>query len=318
MRYEAAEQTEHLREVAELAGLALPDVVLPDERHVVLNGMRLHYLDWGTSGRRPILFLHGGALNAHTWDLICLALRADYHCLALDLRGHGNSEWSPVSDYRLDAYRADIEALVGELGLDQLVLVGMSLGGMVSMAYAGRNADKLAALVLVDVGPETRDAGRQRIADFVAGPAEHDSIEDFVERAVAFNPLRRRELLRRSLQHNLRRTPHGTWIWKYDRRLYSPMMTEERQRRRAELWPEILKISCATLVVRGSESEVFLDEDAEKVAAILPRGSWVKIEGAGHTVQGDQPKALVEAIRHFLEHEQIDPIPAQHARRAAG
>ena len=300
MRPEPSEMARHLREAADLAELPLPEVVLPGEHELVANGLRLHYLDWGTAGRQPILFLHGGSLTARTWDLVCLALRRDYHCLALNLRGHGDSDWSPAADYSLEAQRGDVEALVDRLGLERFVLVGMSLGGSVSLTYAGKHASRLAALVLVDVGPETREAGRRRIAEFVSGPRELDSIEQFVERAVAFNPLRRPELLRRSLIHNLRQTPDGKWTWKYDPRRMSSATAEDRDRRRRELWAEVPKITCPALVVRGGKSENFLDEDAEKLAAALPCGSWVRIDGAGHTVQGDRPKALVEALRRFL------------------
>jgi pimeloyl-ACP methyl ester carboxylesterase len=293
----------HLREAAVMAGLALDEVVLPTSREVEANGLKLHYLDWGREGKPPILFLHGGALTAHTWDLVCLALRQDYHCLAPDMRGHGDSDWSPEADYSHDSMGADVEALVEHLGFDQFTLVGMSMGGVASMAYAGRNHHRLTGFVLVDVGPEGRAPGRQRIQQFVSGPRELDSIEEFVERAVAFNPLRKPELLRRSLHHNLRQTPEGKWTWKYDDRIHHRLGDPERQRRRAELWEAIPKIACPSLVVRGGKSENFYDEDAEKLANALPRGSWVRIEGAGHTVQGDQPAALVEVLRKFLREE---------------
>lgn len=298
--YEPAEIKQHLREAAALAALPLEEVVLPTEGRIAGNGLQLNHLDWGTAGLPPVLFLHGRSLTAHTWDLVCLALRQQYHCLALDLRGHGNSDWSSEIDYSLDAHCSDLEAAVDALGLDRFILVGMSLGGATSLTYAGRHADRLAGLVMVDIGPETRTPGGQRLNNFVTGPREHDSIEDFVERAMAFNPLRRPELLRRSLVHNLRQTPSGKWAWKYDRRVNGPPTDEAREHRRTMLWDAVPCVSCPTLVVRGANSDIFYDEDAEKLAAALPHGSWVRIEGAGHTVQGDQPKALVDALRPFL------------------
>lgn len=298
--YQPEEIKQHLREAADLAALPLEQVVLPTERAISGNGLQLNVLDWGTDGLPPVLFLHGRSLTAHTWDLVCLALRTQYHCRALDLRGHGNSEWSATSDYSLDAHSSDLEAAVDTLGLDRFILVGMSLGGATSLTYAGRHADRLAALVLVDTGPETRTPGGQRLNNFVTGPREHDSIEHFVERAMAFNPLRRPELLRRSLLHNLRQTPEGKWTWKYDHRINGPVSPEARERRRTTLWDAVPRVSCPTLVVRGSQSDIFYDEDAERLAVALPRGSWIRIEGAGHTVQGDQPKALVDALRSFF------------------
>jgi pimeloyl-ACP methyl ester carboxylesterase len=295
------EYLEHLHAVASTTGVAIPEIVLPDEHHVILGRMRFRYLDWGGEGKPVVLLLHGGGLTAHTWDIPCLLLRQDYHCFALDLRGHGDSEWSPVMDYGVEAHAGDVEALVDLLGLDGFAVVGMSLGGLASIGYAGRHADRLRALVLVDVGPETRSEGARRIADFIAAPAEFDSVEDAVERALSFNPRRDPRLLRRSLLQNLRPLPSGKLTWKHDRRHRAKVDMDAWAQRRRALWTEIPKITCPTLVVRGARSDVFLDEDAAKLAEALPRGEWVRVEDAGHTVQGDNPKGLVVELRRFLD-----------------
>jgi pimeloyl-ACP methyl ester carboxylesterase len=296
---------DHLREVADLAGMTIPEFVTAKDAWLDARKPRLHYLDWGTHGRPPVLFLHGRSLTAHTWDLVCLALRKEYHCRALDLRGHGDSDWSEDGEYSLDAHCSDVESAVEQLGLDRFILVGMSLGGATSLTYAGRHADKLAALVLVDIGPDTHRVGGQQIANFAAATRELPTVEHFVQRAMAFNPLRRPEMLRRSLLHNLKQTPHGTWTWKYDPRPGHSQTEEARAARREALWAAVPKVSCPTLVVRGGKSAVLHDEDAEALAKALPRGSWVRIEGAGHTVQGDQPKALVEALIPFFAQAEI-------------
>jgi esterase len=294
-----SEKLEHLRLAAELAGLAQHDVTLPHERDVRLRGMKFHYIDWGGDGA-VVLFLHGGGLTAHTWDVVCLALRADYHCLALDQRGHGETAWSDDLDYGIEAHADDIAAFADELGLERFVLVGQSLGGMASMLYAGRNPGRLAALVLVDVGPEVRLEGANRVADFVMAPAELDSVEEFVELARSFNPRRDPRLLRISLLHNLRQLPDGRWTWKYDRRHLSREGFRELTTRLAELRDDLRRITCPALVVRGASSDVFSDEDAAHAAGLLADGRWVRIEGAGHTVQGDNPKALANEVRGFL------------------
>src|SRR5580700_4031257 len=130
MSLSAEEYREHLATTAVRAGFSFSDVVLPQDHEVKVGQMRLHYLDWGNEHLPPILFLHGGALTAHTWDLCCLALRDEFHCLALDQRGHGESDWSPESDYSIAAQRQDIKAFVDRIGLDRFVLVGMSLGAI--------------------------------------------------------------------------------------------------------------------------------------------------------------------------------------------
>ena len=294
------ELREHLTRAAAKAGLSFPELTLPDTHDVVLRRMRFHYLDWGTAGRPPIVFLHGGGLNAHTWDLVCLGLRRERHCFALDQRGHGESEWSPVMDYRTESHVGDLEAFVDHLGLDRFVLVGMSLGGANALAWAGRHSARLAGLVLVDVGPEIRTAGSQKIQAFTSNQKPMESIDEVIDRALAFNPRRDRELLRLSLRHNLRQTPKGQWMWKYDQRHRGTVDPGAAERRRDLLWDAVSKVQCPTLVVRGAQSDVFHDEDAERLTAKLPRGRWVRVEKAGHTVQGDNPAGLLTELRAFL------------------
>ena len=292
---------EHLRLSSATAGITLPDLELPAAHHVILRGMRFHYLDWGTRGRPPALFLHGGGLNVHTWDLVCGSLKPERHCLALDQRGHGDTEWSPVMDYGTESHAEDLDAFVNHLGLERFVLVGMSLGGANALAWAGAHSERLAALVLVDVGPEVRQAGVRKIAAFTSEATPLESVEDYVAKALAFNPRRDATLLRRSLLHNLRRMPDGKWRWKYDPRHRGRAMDPAAAARRRDLlWSAVAKVSCPTLVVRGAESDVFHDEDAERLSSALPRGRWVRIANAGHTVQGDNPAGLLVALREFL------------------
>jgi esterase len=302
---EAIDQRSHLAEVAALAGLELDldRVVLPRARYFDANGLRLHFLEWGESAARPIILLHGGALTAHTWDVVCLGLQPDFRCIAPDLRGHGDSAWAADGDYSTDAYRRDLEGLLAHLAIERCVLVGNSLGGMTAIRYTAQRSptQQPQALVLVDIGPEMREAGRQRLRSFTGGPRELDSVEDFVDRAVAFNPLRRRDVLRRSLLNNLRQLPSGKWTWKYDPNRFGRGPHSGPPPTTAERWADVQRITCPTLVVRGGRSDMFYDEDAEKLAATLQDGHWVKIENASHTVQGDQPLALLNAIRNFLD-----------------
>jgi esterase len=300
MTLAADEFRAHLELSAATARMTLPEIVLPEEHHVLLGRMRFHYLDWGTAGQPPIVFLHGGGLNAHTWDLVCLALRRERHCVALDQRGHGESEWSPQMDYSTESHVGDLDAFVESLGLTRFVLVGMSLGGVNALAWAGRHSDRLAGLVVVDVGPEIRTEGVKKIAAFTSESTPLASVEEFIERAMVFNPRRNRDLLRRSLLHNLRRMPDGRYMWKYDQRHRGKVDPDAYARRRELLWSAVERVECPALVVRGAQSDVFHDEDAARMADRFKRGRWVKIEGAGHTVQGDNPAGLLVELRAFL------------------
>src|SRR5215207_102651 len=218
MSLSAEEYREHLATTAVRAGLEFGDVVLPHSREFHVGRMRFHYLDWGNRDLPTIVFLHGGALNAHTWDLCCLALRDDFHCVALDQRGHG--DWAHDADYSIGASLADTKGVVDHLGLDKFILAGMSLGAINSLAFATAHPERLSHLVIIDAGPEMRRPGSSRIRDFVNEVQEAVTIEGIIEKALKFNPRRDPKILRRSLMHALRQQPDGTWKWKYDTRRF--------------------------------------------------------------------------------------------------
>jgi esterase len=301
MSLSADEYCDHLKTTAVRAGFSFEEVVLPSEKVVRISGLRFRYLDWGNEDLQPILFLHGGALTAHTWDLCCLALRDEFHCMALDQRGHGDSDWAPDADYSIATQREDVRGFVDALGLDRFVLAGMSMGAINALAFAIHYPRKLSHLVLIDAGPEVRRPGSRRIRDFLNGGADPETLDEIIERALAFNPRRDPKVLRRSLMHNLRQQTDGTWVWKYDRRRFQQMDREAHAAERRGLADGLAKVTCSALVVRGAESDVFHDEDAERLAHRLPNGRWVKIPRAGHTVQGDNPKGLAAALREFLQ-----------------
>jgi pimeloyl-ACP methyl ester carboxylesterase len=290
----------HLRLASDVAGLDVEELALPVERDIVTGGIRLHYLDWGSSDRAALLFLHGGALTAHTWDLVCLALRGDFHCVALDLRGHGDSEWSPTLDYGPDAHARDIGGVIEQLELRRPVLIGQSLGGLSAMIYAARAPDQPAGIAMVDVGPNVQSSGVKRVADFVMGDPARGSLEDFVDRARAFNPRRDPRLLRYSLLHNLRPIGDRSWAWKYDRRPLTPEYLASVRGELERLGDIARAVTCPVLVVRGAESDALTDSDAASFAASLPDGRWSRVENAGHTVQGDNPRGLTEVLTRFL------------------
>jgi esterase len=153
---------------------------------------------------------------------------------------------------------------------------------------------------MVDVGPDVQSKAVRRIADFVMGDPGNGSLEDFVQRAQAFNPRRDPRLLRYSLTHNLRRLPNGTWTWKYDRRGITPQYFLSVRRSLEQLRNRTQAVICPVLVVRGAESEALSDAQAADFSAAFPDGRWAKVENAGHTVQGDNPCGLVQVLTDFL------------------
>jgi len=299
MRIDPSEELVHLKLLAAVSGIEVADFTFPEERDVVLGGLRIHYLDWGTIGKPPLVFLHGGALTARTWDAVCLAMRSHCRCLALDQRGHGDSEWSPVMDYAPETHARDVERFADHFALDRFVLIGQSMGGLNAFAYAAQHSHRLAALVIIDTGPSVRISGAQKIMDFVGSTLEADSLDALVEQALVFNPRRDPRLLRGSLRRNMRQLPDGRWVRKHDSR-WGRRGPSEILEVAAVQWRKADAVRCPVLVVRGAASDVFLDEDAESFARSLADGRWRRVESAGHNVQGDNPRGLVAALDAFL------------------
>ena len=174
------------------------------------------------------------------------------------------------------------------------------MGGLNAFVYATTRPERVAALGLIDVGPGVRIEGARRIGDFVRGTAEIESIDAFVEQALQFNPRRDRRLLRHSARHNLRQLPNGNWVRKHDTRHIGQIGIDEFARRVEGSWARADALTCPTLVVRGAESDVLTRDDAERFAASLADGRFAEIAGAGHNVQGDNPRALIDTLRGFL------------------
>ena len=294
-------------EAAKTHGIEGLDFTEPNHHHVTSNGLRMHYVDWGGQGT-PILFLHGGGQTCRTWDMTAVQLRSNYRCYALDQRNHGDTDKSASPDIDPYDHREDIRGAVEALGLQSFVMVGMSMGGLNTIAYASKYPKELQAVVIVDVGPTIRKEGGAQIGNFSRIPG-FDSMEDAIEQAVKFNPLRPRAHLHYSLLHSLRQEPDGKWVFKHQLPGDRPEQPEqagepeqERMRSRFEkLWDDVPKITSPTLLIHGGESKVIFREGAEEVVAKLPKGSLVTIPGAGHTVQGDKPKEFVAELTKFLD-----------------
>jgi pimeloyl-ACP methyl ester carboxylesterase len=268
----------------------------PIDRVAQIRGLDLHYLDWGTTGRPPLVCLHGITQTAHSWDEVAPALARTHHVRALDQRGHGDSSWAPDADYRIATQNGDVEAFLGTVVAAPAVLVALSMGGLVAMTLAARVPDLVRALVVVDIAPEVKRQGVDNIRSFVAATDELDTFEDFVTRAHAFNPRRSLENIRDRLRHNLKQLPNGRWTWKYDPMLRNPARLGDTL---GDLWKEVENIRCPVLVVRGGESDVLDPEVAARFGGIV--GAEVRtVAGAGHSVMGDNPAGFRAAVEPFL------------------
>jgi esterase len=300
---------DQMRACAEAIGLNPPAYVLPEDHSVELNGVNFHYLDWGNDHLPHLVLLHGGSLTAHTWDMASLLLRDRYHVIALDQRGHGDTGWTP--DDQLDRDNGDLmledtRSFIEHLGYDHLVLCGMSMGGMNAIRYAAGHPERLDTLVVVDIAPVTMSVGMVEMEQFRQDTETMSRFKDFLERAVNFNPQRKPAHLKYSLLHSLKQVDDG-WTWKQDhrRRIIPEGMTENDQKQAREfrseaLWADVKAIATPTLLLRGSISKILSEEAANAMTEAMPDCTHVMIEGAGHSVQGDQPAAMAAALDAYL------------------
>lgn len=303
MSLTATEHLQLLQDGARRWSLPSDRIDLPQITYARLNGLRFRLVDWASSpapGKKTVLLLHGGGLTAHAWDLVCLGLRTDWRCVAIDARGHGDSDWAPHTDYLISSQRTDVLALLEHLGLEQVAVIAHSMGGFTSMSLAAHSPQRIAALTLVDISPEPREAGTRDIRGLVSGPRDYASLDEAVQKVLEFRSSRNAESVRRSLKIAMREGADGRWRWKYDPGRYVQMRTEPFLAERRALWEALANIQCPTQIIRGEKSGVLWQEDAERVASLVPQGRWRVAAGAGHNVHSENPVAIIDAVRDQL------------------
>ncbi len=274
--------------------------VQPRSQTVAANGINLHYLDWGAEGQPPLVLLHGLRGHARVWDDVAESLCQDYHVYALDQRGRGDTDHAPGGDYSSDAFVADLAGFVDAIGLDKFILFGHSMGGRNSMAFGGQYPERLERLCIVDIGPRIEPSGGNRItAELRDLPPEFDTFEDALAHVQTGNRFASEPVMRRRLAGQTQPLPNGKIGWKFD-----PAIREQRINGTAapavDLWPALPRITCPTLLVRGTETDLLTEETAQQMIAALPQGSLAKIPRAGHMVFEDNPADFIAAVHNWL------------------
>ena len=299
------EEFQSLVQSAAELGIGVPDSVRYRSRNTVLRHQRFHFLEWGDDQAPPLVLLHGGNQSAHSWDLVSLHLSARHHVLALDQRGHGDSEWSRGAHYTISEMQADAAAFLPAAGVERPVLIGHSMGGMVTLALACAHPELVRAIVVVDIGPEVNDRGTRMIRDFVGRNVEFDDLEEFLDRVEQYDPYRSRAHIERTVKYNLLRRADGRYVSKADRRRFVPAEDGDASATGrlpgAPTLEDISRLELPVLVVRGADSNVLEMPAAERFAAALPRGELVVVEGCGHNVASQNTPGFLAALQPFLE-----------------
>jgi len=271
---------------------------------IELRGLRFHYRDWAAEraaeADAPVLvLLHGYTGHARSWDAFAAAMAADYRVLALDQRGHGETAWAAPDAYDTMEMVADLEAFVAGMGLRRFALLGLSMGGIVSFAYAGRRPPQLERLVIVDIAPEIESGGLHTIRSNVARSDVFDSREQAFARARETNSVPPEAHHRYRVDASLMRTADGRWTYRYDRALRDPN-NPRGGIPAAEGWNLVANIAVPTLLIRGERSDILSPAVAQRMVAAVADCRFAEIPGSGHPVPLDKPDEFLEVVRTFL------------------
>ena len=284
----------------------------PTSQSYISQRLRLHYADWGNAGAPHLILLHGGRDHCRNWDWVAEDLRADYHIIAPDLRGHGDSAWSESGDYSMSAFVYDLAQLIHQQKLAPARIIAHSLGGNIALRYAGVFPETVSKLVAIEgMGPSPEMMGQrsqrgatERMRAWVADtrklagriPRRYPTIEDAFHRMQAENRHLTEAQARYLTLHGAMQNEDGTYSWKFDNyvRAFSPV----------DLAPDDLQtlwgnISCPILLVNGAESWAS-NPETDGRARYFQNAKVVELEGAGHWVHHDKLAEFLTAVRAFL------------------
>jgi esterase len=287
---------DRLRQPAARHGIPAEELVLPAEGVLRTDHPpALHYLEWPGPARTPeVLMLHGGGLHAHTFDLVGNLMRHHARCVAVDLRGHGDSGWASSAEYGSEAIADDIDAVVNTLGFEKVVVAGHSVGGLGAMTWAARHPPTLAGLLVIDFAPEMNSGGTGPVHAFVsANPtfADLEEVDDYIAQGVGSSTAGGD-----AMAANLRWGDDSRLSFKYDTGQFANIKLALGD----ELRALVSQIDCPTRVLRGERSKVISVDAAAELADLIRGATWAQVPDAGHTIQSSNPIGLAAEITKFL------------------
>lgn len=272
-------------------GLSQPS---PADRFIAVNGLNIHYLDWGTSGKQPLILLHGIARVAHTFDHLAPHFNKDYHVLAVDMRGHGDSGWDAREAYLVEDYVMDIEGLVDQLKLRDIVLWGNSTGGRVAQVYAAMHPELVSAVIVEDVGPERPgEISERRTRRMSAEESGWSSPEQLLAQVRKDYPRTPEPLLSGLVKHGAKQLADGRIVWKRDPAINKGFVP-------TELWRFVGKIKAPIIYVLGGASTIVPPETQQQLKRTLPQVEIVTMPGLGHYPSEERPDEFLAIVDRFL------------------
>lgn len=268
---------------------------------VEMRGLRFCYRDWPSkkANAQDLVLLHGYTGHARSWDAFAQAMSSRYRVLALDQRGHGQTQWAPPDAYDTREMVTDLEAFVAALRLTNFALLGLSMGGLVSIGYAGKRPAALAKVVIVDIAPELDTEGLKRIQAGVVRSDVFESVDEAYMRARADNPIPPDDQLRHRVEYSLMHREDGRFTYRYDRALRDPA-NPRKGIPADEGWRLVANINVPTLLVRGELSDILSKPVAARMANAIANCRLVEVAGSGHPVPLDKPDAFLDAVATFL------------------
>lgn len=264
------------------------------DRFVRVNGLKLHYLDWGNETKPPFIMLHGISRIAHQFDHLAPHFAADYHVMAIDMRGHGDSDWSPEGAYLVEDYVRDLTAFIEELNLRGVTLLGNSTGGRVVQVCAGLHPDRVAKLISEDVGPERTNeiasAFTRQVEQEKDGWASEDELLTSLKRTNSKVP---EDILRAYAHFGSKRRDDGRIVWKRDPNLAKGFVP-------TELWRYVRDIACPTIYILGGASRIVPPETQQKLKETIPGVQVVVMPGLGHYPDQESTTGFLAIADKFL------------------
>ena len=271
-------------------------------KFITINGLQLHYLDHGTPDKPPLLCVHGLTQNAHAFDGLVAHLTSHYHVRSLDVRGRGDSAWGPGIEYTPQTYVSDLAGYLEALKIERVTLIGTSMGGMISILYAGGYPDRVAKLVLNDIGPDIDPAGIARIGSYVGeAPTEFNDMKEVAAYYREHYPQMRQipdAQLIDQVRWSVKPAANGKLTWKMDPQIRKPVRGATAARQ-PDMWVPFARIEAPVLVVRGAESDILASRTVERMKSVVRNVESIEVAGVGHAPSLMEPEALA-AIKNFL------------------